>query len=185
MRIPRLYSDQTLAVGSIGELKDNTAHYIHNVLRMDSGRPILLFNGTGGEYSANLIRVSKKIVTFEVTGFIEGDRESKLHSHLAIGISRGDKMDFVLQKATELGVSAITPLVTERTEVKLSGERLQKKMQHWQQVVISACQVLIQSVIYSLTNSDQSENYKASGICAENPCFRYKLEIYSKTENYL
>ena len=140
MRIPRLYSDQTLAVGSIGELKDNTAHYIHNVLRMDSGRPILLFNGTGGEYSANLIRVSKKIVTFEVTGFIEGDRESKLHSHLAIGISRGDKMDFVLQKATELGVSAITPLVTERTEVKLSGERLQKKMQHWQQVVISACE---------------------------------------------
>ncbi|MGI1679317.1 MAG: 16S rRNA (uracil(1498)-N(3))-methyltransferase [Cellvibrionaceae bacterium] len=150
MRIPRLYSDQALAVGSIGELKDNSAHYVHNVLRMDSGRPILLFNGAGGEYTANLTRVSKKIVTFEVTGFIEGNRDSKLHSHLAIGISRGDKMDYVLQKATELGVSKITPLFTERTEVKLSGERLQKKMQHWQQVIVSACEQSQRNILPTL-----------------------------------
>lgn len=142
MRIPRLYTPQPLSLNSTGELADNTAHYVKNVLRMEAGRAVILFNGDGIEYTANLLQVGKRTVAFEVTDChaLENNRESSLQSHLAIGVSRGDRMDFVLQKATELGVSEITPIFTSRTEVKLSSERLKKKLQHWQQVIISACE---------------------------------------------
>lgn len=140
MRIPRLYIDQSLSVGQQLQLPADAAHYVSKVLRLKAGRPLLLFNGQGGEYQAVLTTVDRRSVAIDVESFIEVYRESPLRVELAIGISRGERMDWVVQKATELGVSAITPLFTERTEVKLDESRQASRLQHWQQVAISACE---------------------------------------------
>ncbi len=140
MRIPRIYTPQQLQSGLTISLEETASRHLGKVLRMTPGRELILFNGQGGEYSAIIHEVGKKVTQVTITEHNTDDRESPLHSHLAIGISRGDRMDWVLQKACELGITEITPVFTERTEVKLSGPRLQKKLQHWQQILISACE---------------------------------------------
>ena len=140
MRIPRVYSPQTMAIGDRIELEAGAARHLTSALRMSSGQLVTLFNGHGGEYTAELVEAKKGKATVRITEFDKTDRESNLSIHLAIGISRGERMDLIVQKATELGVSEITPLFTERCEVKLSGARLDKKVSHWQQVAISACE---------------------------------------------
>jgi 16S rRNA (uracil1498-N3)-methyltransferase len=140
MRIPRVYSPQTMAIGDCIELEAGAARHLTSALRMTSGQLITLFNGQGGEYTAELVEAKKGKASVRITEFDQTDRESSLSIHLAIGISRGERMDWIMQKATELGVSEITPLFTERCEVKLSGDRLDKKVGHWQQVAISACE---------------------------------------------
>lgn len=107
---------------------------------MQAGRELILFNGRGGEYSASITAISKKAVSVQLRDFIAEDRQSPLQLELAIGVSRGERMDWVLQKATELGATKITPLLTERTEVKLNNERSDKKLEHWQQIIVSACE---------------------------------------------
>ena len=140
MRIPRVFSPQTMAIGDCIELEAGAARHLTSALRMSSGQLVTLFNGHGGEYTAELVEAKKGKATVRITEFDKADRESNLSIHLAIGISRGERMDLIVQKATELGVSEITPLFTERCEVKLSGDRLDKKVNHWQQVAISACE---------------------------------------------
>jgi 16S rRNA (uracil1498-N3)-methyltransferase len=107
---------------------------------MKPGDGIILFDGTGGQYPATINELGKKSVTATTANFDHVERESGLHLQLGIAISRGERMDWVVQKATELGVSGITPLRTARTEVRLSGERAGKKLRHWQQVATSACE---------------------------------------------
>jgi 16S rRNA (uracil1498-N3)-methyltransferase len=107
---------------------------------MKAGQPVILFNGLGGEYRGELVEVRKGFVSVQINALDTIDRESPLYIHLAIGLSRGERMDWIVQKATELGVAQITPLFTQRCEVKLSTERLAKKTRHWQQVAISACE---------------------------------------------
>lgn len=140
MRIPRIYTELMLASGSEADLDEAASHHILKVLRMDVGRPLILFNGQGGQYSAEIIAKTKKIARVSVTGFDAADKASPLRTHIAIGISRGERFEWVLQKATELGVSEITPLFAQRGEVKLSGERLAKKAQSWQKIIIAACE---------------------------------------------
>ncbi|GAB1255697.1 16S rRNA (uracil(1498)-N(3))-methyltransferase [Aurantivibrio plasticivorans] len=140
MRIPRLFIDKPLTVGATVAANKETAHYVATVLRIDVGREAVLFNGTGGEYSARVITASKKTVEFELLEFMGCDIESPLHTQLAIGISKGDRMDWVVQKSTELGATAIQPIYTERTEVKFKAVRLEKKLRHWQQIIINACE---------------------------------------------
>lgn len=140
MRVPRIFTDQPLAEGQTVELEEAPSRHLGKVLRMTPGRELVLFNGAGGEFAATIAEVGKKAVSVTVGEFDPQDRESPLDLELAIGVSRGDRMDWVLQKATELGVSRITPLFTERTEVKLKGERLEKKLSHWRQVIVSACE---------------------------------------------
>lgn len=140
MRVPRIYLDQALAAGQEYPLPSDRAHYVANVLRLTAGRPLIVFNGRGGEYSATLVSAGKKQAVIGVDAFIEVIRESPLNIELAVGLARGDRMDWIVQKATEMGVARIAPLYTERTEVKLSGARLEKKMLHWQQIIVSACE---------------------------------------------
>ncbi len=140
MRIPRIYTDQPLSGRQGITLDEEQSHYLLRVLRMDAGRELILFDGRGGEYQGHILEAGKKHVSIALGDFRADDRCSPLALELGIGISRGERMDWVLQKATELGVSTITPLFTERTEVKLSGERLGKKLAHWQQILISACE---------------------------------------------
>ena len=140
MRIPRIFTLQSLSLNTTIELEEVPSHHLSKVLRMQAGRELVLFNGQGGEYTAVIEAIAKKSVTVMLTDFRADNRQSPLQLELAIGISRGERMDWVLQKATELGVTKITPLLTERTEVKLGGERADKKLQHWQQTLISACE---------------------------------------------
>jgi 16S rRNA (uracil1498-N3)-methyltransferase len=139
MRISRFYLPETLASDTEVSLPPDTAHYIHNVLRLAVGTPVVLFNGDGNEYAGELTSVSKRAVAVLINAKLSLSCESPLSLHLAQGISKGDRMDFVLQKATELGVSDITPIITERCNVKLSAERWEKKAQSWHKIIASAC----------------------------------------------
>jgi len=140
MRIPRIYQAGDYHVGDQIELDAEASAHLIKVLRRSTGQPLELFNGDGHNYAATLEQVSKKFATARIIDCQRNTSESPLSIHLAQGISRGDRMDFVLQKSVELGVSSITPLFTERCGVKLNGERLDKKLQQWQKIVIAACE---------------------------------------------
>jgi 16S rRNA (uracil1498-N3)-methyltransferase len=151
MRIPRIFTHQALITHSNLVLAEAQSHYLSKVLRMQAGRELIVFNGEGGEYSAEISAVHKKHVEIIVKEFSPENRQSHLELELAIGVSRGERMDWVLQKATELGVTKITPLMTERTEVKLGGERADRKMEHWQQILISACEQCQRNILPALS----------------------------------
>lgn len=136
----RLYCDLPLSPGAEIALPETAARHAVTVLRLQPGDMLSLFNGEGGEYRATLVAVSKREARVRVTQFQATERESPVDITLALGISAGERMDYSLQKATELGVSAIAPLATERSVVKLAGERAGKRLQHWQHVVIAACE---------------------------------------------
>lgn len=162
MRVPRVYTDQPLAKGQTVALEEAPSRHLGKVLRMTAGREVMVFNGRGGEHLGRIVSVEKKAVTLELMDFDPQDRESPLDLELVIGVSRGDRMDWVLQKATELGVSRITPLFTERTEVKLKGERLEKKLGHWRQVIVSACEQCQRNRLPSLDTPTTLELWLAS-----------------------
>ncbi|MFH1603613.1 MAG: 16S rRNA (uracil(1498)-N(3))-methyltransferase [Pseudomonadota bacterium] len=136
----RLYCGLPLSPGAEISLPEAAAHHAVTVLRLQVGDALDLFNGEGGEYRASLIAVNKHAARVRVAGFRAIERESPLAITLALGISAGERMDYSLQKATELGVTAIQPLATERSVVKLTGERADKRLRHWQNVVIAACE---------------------------------------------
>lgn len=158
MRIPRIYSTTHLQANTSVSLDEQTSHYLGKVLRMQAGRELIVFDGRGGEYPATIESISKKSVVINTGAHNPTDNQSPLHTHLAIGISRGERWDFVLQKATELGVSEITPLFTERCEVKLSGDRLEKKLGHWQSILVSAAEQCQRNILPIINNP---QNYSA------------------------
>ena len=121
-------------------MPEAAARHAVTVLRLQVGDALDLFNGTGGEYRAILVAVNKHAARVRVVEFSAHERESPLALTLALGISAGERMDYSLQKATELGVSSIAPLATERSVVKLAGDRADKRLRHWQNVVIAACE---------------------------------------------
>jgi len=140
MRIPRIFTDSPLAVGSQCQLDDNAANHVGRVLRMQAGQALLLFNGDGHDYHATITEAGKKHVLVAVTEAAENETESPLRVVLAQTLSKGDRMDYAVQKAVEMGVSEIVPLTTERCDVKLKGDREDKRLRHWQQVAISAAE---------------------------------------------
>ena len=140
MRVPRIFTEQSLAPNSQLQLESAPSQHIARALRMGPGDSLILFDGSGGEYPATIQSVDKKSVSVSTAELHDHSVESALRVELGIAVSRGERMDWVVQKATELGVHAITPLFTERTEVKLKGDRAAKKLRHWQQVAISACE---------------------------------------------
>ena len=140
MRITRIYQPEPLAIGQAFALNPNASSHIVRVLRLRPGALITLFNGEGGEYSAALTAIEKHQAIVKIKEFFAIERESPLKIHLGQGISRGEKMDFTLQKAVELGVTKITPLFTEHGNVKLTDDRLEKRLNHWRSIVISACE---------------------------------------------
>ena len=153
MRLSRIFTDQTLTPGGEVTLDKSASQHLLKVLRLKSGAELRLFNGLGGEYAATLLGESGKQAQVKVSEFYDADLESPLHIQLVIAISRGDRMDWVMQKATELGVAAIQPLFSERTEVQLKGDRLARKQQHWQQIVISACEQCGRNTIPVVSNA--------------------------------
>jgi 16S rRNA (uracil1498-N3)-methyltransferase len=140
MRTTRVFVDLPLKPGKRIALPDDAANHLVRVLRMQAGDACVLFNGDGGDYAATLVAANKRGVEADIGARTDIDNESPLRITLVQGIARGEKMDWILQKATELGVAAVHPVQSDRSEVKLEGERAVKRLAHWRSVIVSACE---------------------------------------------
>ena len=140
MRKTRLYVDEKLEQGESIRLEGDRAHYLSRVLRLEAGADLVVFNGKGGEYEARLEHAEREAVWARVGAFNPIERESPLNITLVQGISRGERMDFTVQKAVELGVHTIAPVTTERSAVRLDGARRSRRLEHWRGIVVNACQ---------------------------------------------
>ncbi len=143
MMPPRFLSPLPLApelAGQVIELHESAAHHAVRVLRLAVGDALTLFDGTGGEYAATLVRIDRRGASVRIERFLAVERESPLAVTLAQGIVANDAMDYAVRKATELGVTSIQPLVTARSAPFPPGERGDKRIAHWRQVVIAACE---------------------------------------------
>ncbi|GAB3782994.1 16S rRNA (uracil(1498)-N(3))-methyltransferase [Dyella agri] len=140
MRTIRIHVDLPLAAGIETVLPAQAGEHVARVLRLAAGDPLTLFNGDGSDYTATITSVGKREVLVRVQDQQVVDRESPLRLTLAQGVARGEKMDLIVQKATELGVARIVPLLTERAEVKLDAARAEKRLAHWRAVAASACE---------------------------------------------
>lgn len=136
----RIHVAEPLAVDARFALPEAAARHVGQVLRMRPGELLTLFNGAGGEYDAVIEAVERRSVQVRVENFREVERESALRITLAQCVSKGERMDYTVQKAVELGVAAIVPLLSARSVVKLDSERWEKKLEHWRGVVVSACE---------------------------------------------
>lgn len=141
MRIPRLYYPNELQLDAIYQLDKTTTHYIANVLRLKKSHQVYLFNGFEEKlFLGEVVSLTKQSADIQILSAEHVNSESHLHTHIGQVMSKGDRMDYAIQKATEMGVSCITPLSSTRCEIRLNKERLEKKQAHWQQVAISACE---------------------------------------------
>ncbi|KGD63810.1 hypothetical protein Y5S_03017 [Alcanivorax nanhaiticus] len=136
----RFFDDQEFQSDQLVELGAAASHHIGKVLRMAEGDAIEVFNGRGGEWQARIDTITKKSVTVELLAFNEANRTPPLSVTVALPMIKGDRMDYAIQKATEMGAAKIVVLDTERCEVRLKGERADKKLGQWQAIAISACE---------------------------------------------
>ncbi len=140
MRLTRSFVALPLRAGETVTLPEDVCAHLVRVLRLQVGDACVLFNGDGIDYDAQLVAVSKREAQAHILTARRIDSESPLSITLLQGIARGEKMDLILQKATELGVARILPVESERSEVKLDAARAAKRLAHWQEVVVSACE---------------------------------------------
>ncbi len=140
MRVPRVHESDQLSPGEAVELSAANVQHLVKALRLNSGDPVVVFNGDGHDYTGELELLSKKAACVHLHSVTPALPDSPVAVHIGLGMSLGDRMEYAIQKATEAGVDAITPLETERSELRLKGERAEKKQQRWQQVAISAAQ---------------------------------------------
>lgn len=135
--MPRFYCSQPLAIGATVDLPEAVAHHLH-VVRLQPGAALTLFNGEGGQYRATVVETGKRRATASIDAFEDVEAEAPYSVTLAQGLPEGSKMDWIVEKAVELGVAAIQPLAAQRSVVRLSGERAEKRQAHWQGVIVSA-----------------------------------------------
>lgn len=140
MRRPRAFVDQPLAPGGIISLPGSPSRHLTQVLRVGAGDPVILFNGDGRDYEGRTVSTDREGLRIQIESAGDEEPVAPLSIRLAIGISRGERMDFGVQKAVELGVAEIQPLFTERSMVQLKGERLERRLAHWRGVLIGACE---------------------------------------------
>lgn len=140
MRTIRIYQSGDYEIGQTILLSDTAVQHVGLVLRLAIGAPLILFRGDNQEYQAVICAIQKKQIQVQIIAKQCVNRESPLHIHLGQSIAKGDKMEWIIQKAIELGVSSVTPLITERCVVRLDDKRLEKKQQQWQAIAISACE---------------------------------------------
>lgn len=140
MRIPRIHHPELLTPGQEVALSEDAANHVGRVLRMGAGQALQLFDGSNQVFDAEIVQADKKSVRVRVLSATADNRESPLHLHLGQVMSRGEKMEFTIQKAVELGVNVITPLFSERCGVKLDAERLNKKLTQWRKIAVAACE---------------------------------------------
>ncbi len=136
----RFFTDSPLVLNTDIQLSENAAAHATRALRLNVGDHAIIFNGDGFDYECTLTSVKKNAVTATITGAKAIDNESPLNITLLQGISSGDRMDFTIQKAVELGVRLIQPINSQRSVVKLTHDRAEKRVEHWQNIAISACE---------------------------------------------
>lgn len=136
----RIHVPLALTPGATLTLPDAAAHHVARVMRRREGDTLVLFDGAGVEVSAHIAAISRREVQVNIDERLTALPESRLAVHLGLAVGKGDRMDFAIQKAVELGVAAVTPLYTHHGDVRLKGERAQKKREHWQAVAVSACE---------------------------------------------
>ncbi|MGR5294080.1 16S rRNA (uracil(1498)-N(3))-methyltransferase [Vibrio mediterranei] len=176
MRIPRIYHPEPIhALGALA-LSEDAAGHVGRVLRMKEGQEVLLFDGTGHEFPATITQIGKKNVDVDILEKVSASIESPLGLHLGQVISRGDKMEFTIQKSVELGVNTITPLISERCGVKLDAKRFEKKLQQWQKIAISACEQCGRNTIPEIRPIMSLEQW-----CAE-PSEALKLNLHPRAK---
>lgn len=134
----RIFYPESLEVGKALALPREQSHHIATVLRMSPGEEVIVFNGQGGEYDGLIDSVQKHSVLLKIQKWRDVNRESPLSIVLAQGISRGERMDYTIQKATELGISEIQPMFTEYCTIRLAADRVEKKLAHWQAIAVGA-----------------------------------------------
>lgn len=139
-RAARFYTEDELRAGGTAQLPENAAHHAVHVLRLRAGEEVTLFDGRGGEYAGRIAAIERLRVTVDLLAHRPLERESPLAVTLVQGVSSSEKMDFTVQKATELGVAAVQPVVAARSVGRLAGERAEIKRTHWQRVAIAACE---------------------------------------------
>lgn len=140
MRLTRIYTPGPLQTDSSVTLTEAGAYHVARVLRLRTGAPLVIFDGNGGEYRAEITTVEGNDVTVKVGDHVHGTAESPLKITLTQGVSRSERMDWALQKATELGVRTIAPVLTARSVVRLDEKQSAKKQEHWRNIVIGACE---------------------------------------------
>jgi 16S rRNA (uracil1498-N3)-methyltransferase len=140
MRTIRAYVEHAKEENQVLELPSSVFQHLVKVLRLGNDAPLEIFNGHGKRFSAKLINVAKKHASLHILSELDATPESPLHTHMGLVMSKGDRFDYALQKATEMGVTSITPLTSERCDLKLNPERTEKKLQHWQGVIEAACE---------------------------------------------
>jgi 16S rRNA (uracil1498-N3)-methyltransferase len=155
MRTPRFYTNQALHKDQLVCLEQTPSHHLIHVLRSKPGSEVLLFNGNGCEYHAVYERHENKLAYAKIKSEQEPQRESRLNIHIGQGISRGERMDLVMQKSVELGANVITPLWTQRSQVRLDGKRLAKRLSHWQGIMVSACEQSGRVMMPALSHANQ------------------------------
>jgi 16S rRNA (uracil1498-N3)-methyltransferase len=139
-RVARFHTAAALRAGGVSVLPEHAAHHAVHVLRLRSGDEVTLFNGRGGEYAGRIAAMDRLRVSVDVLAHRTVERESPLAVTLVQGVSAGEKMDFTVQKATELGVAALQPVIAARSTGRIRGERADLKRAHWQRVAIAACE---------------------------------------------
>ena len=160
-RVPRLYVDAALAPHSRMPLPEDAAHHAVRVLRLEPGDEVTLFDGRGGEYVARLAAAGRDRVAAEIGEHRALERESPLEVTLVQAISSSDKMDFTIQKATELGVAAIQPLLSAKSLVRLAEGREAKKLERWRRVAIAACEQCGRNRVPEVREPVALERYRA------------------------
>ena len=140
MASPRIFCDVRLGPGAQFSLPEDAANHVGRSLRLRTGDALVVFDGRGGEYEAQILRIDRGRVDVKTGAFHDPERESPIAVGLVQGLPEADKMDWILQKSVELGVTWIQPLVCERSVVRLSGDRAARREAHWQRVVIAACE---------------------------------------------
>lgn len=175
MRISRLYTSDILNAGKKLELQDDNAHYVRTVLRLKKDQAITLFNSRGGEFLSVLNEVSRKRVEVSIVKAIDRTAESPLSVTLGLGISRGDRMDWAVQKAVELGVNNITPLITERCVVKFKAEKKQQRLQHWKKIAQHAAEQSGRTILPKFNEISSIEDW-----VKEQKALKIFLDPYAK-----
>lgn len=159
MKIIRIYSQGTIKIGENFLLDEGAKKHVGIVLRMKQGENITIFQGNGKEYDAVIDNISKKEISVNILSEKIINNDSPINITLAQAISKGDRMDMVMQKATELGVCRIVPIITERCVVRIDKARMKKKIAQWEKIVISACEQSGRTTIPIVTNPKTFDNY--------------------------
>lgn len=174
MRIPRIFVPVNLSSGRTLALPEQAANHVARVLRLRPGAELILFDGQGGEYRAVLSDVTKRDVLIEVGDHFAHDAESPLSITLGQGVSKGERMDYTIQKAVELGITRVDPLMTERTVVNLNDERRERRLQHWQGVAVGACEQCGRNVLPEVAPTEDLAHWLA------RPHVGLKLVLYHR-----